>query len=110
MITTPWEALTRRHVDDLIQYSVRESKFIDYQLELTEGNDQSRKEFLGDISSFANTLGGHVIYRVPSSGPVTDRSRWLWCDERRVCATRQPAHRNRMIRRRTVSVQSCGTM
>lgn len=44
----------------LITNGVHEQKTLDYKRELP--NDSSKKEFLKDVSSFANTIGGCLIY------------------------------------------------
>ena len=47
---------------ELITNGVREGKKLEYKQELTINNDSGKKEFLADCSSFANTVGGHLIY------------------------------------------------
>ena len=51
------EADLQRLIDD----GVPEGREIDYKLELAVATDQEKKEFLADVSSFANTVGG-VLY------------------------------------------------
>jgi predicted HTH transcriptional regulator len=48
------EADLQRLIDD----GVPEGREIDYKLDLTVGTDEQKKEFLADVSSFANTVGG----------------------------------------------------
>ena len=47
---------------ELIHHKDSESKIIDYKKELPKDNQEGKKEFLYDVSSFANTSGGHLIY------------------------------------------------
>ncbi len=70
MITIPLGQLSRQDIDDLIDYTVRESKVIEYKTTLPAGNDDSKKEFLADISSFANTIGGHLLYGIEAKDGV----------------------------------------
>lgn len=52
-------------VDDLlrlIEDSVDEGKTIEYKQVLPGNSDRDKKEFLADVSSFANTNGGDIIY------------------------------------------------
>lgn len=52
---------------------VRECKYVDYKLQLPGGTDLDKKEFLKDISSFANANGGYIIYGVrEENGIPTD--------------------------------------
>jgi hypothetical protein len=54
---TPTEA----DLIDLIDCQVSEDKAIDYKLQLSVNNDEEKKEFLADVVSFANTVGGFLI-------------------------------------------------
>lgn len=54
-------------IDDLkslIDNSVKEGKSIDYKLAVNVASDSDRKEFLYDVSSFANASGGDIIFGV----------------------------------------------
>lgn len=48
----------------LVSNKVKEGIQLDYKLKLPEGNDKGKVEFLRDISAFANTNGGYLIYGV----------------------------------------------
>ncbi len=51
-------------LQDLITNKVREGKSIDYK-EILPGNiDSEKKEFLADVSSFANAAGGNLIFGI----------------------------------------------
>lgn len=55
------------NIDDLkslIENSVKEGKTIDYKLAVNISSDSDRKEFLYDVSSFANASGGDIIFGV----------------------------------------------
>ncbi|MBN2118753.1 MAG: ATP-binding protein [Anaerolineales bacterium] len=52
---------TENELIDLRDSQILESKIIDYKLGLSINTDEEKKEFLADITSFANTLGGHLI-------------------------------------------------
>lgn len=51
-------------LQDLIEEQIPEGKNIEYKRELPNSTDESKKEFLADISSFANSAGGYLIYGV----------------------------------------------
>lgn len=54
--------LKREDFEQLITNGVRESKTIEYKRELPGNSDSDKKEFLADVSSFANSGGGDLAY------------------------------------------------
>ena len=56
--------LLERDLQALLDSGVAESKMIEYKSELPGSNDEQKKEFLFDVSSFANASGGHLIYGI----------------------------------------------
>lgn len=46
----------------LISNRTEERKTLDYKLQLPTSSDKDKKDFLADVSSFANTGGGYLIY------------------------------------------------
>ena len=48
-------------LQSLIDNAVSERKTIEYKQVLKVGSDSERKEFLADVSSFANASGGDLI-------------------------------------------------
>lgn len=64
MIPKPFNDIKKEHIDALIQNRVRESKTIDYKEEIPGNRDEDKREFLYDITSFANAGGGDLIYGV----------------------------------------------
>lgn len=57
----PLNEITEADLQELIENKVAEGKEYDYKLKLWSGSDKEKKEFLADVSSFANTGGGHLI-------------------------------------------------
>jgi hypothetical protein len=52
---------------------IEEGKTIEYKLELPGTRDEDKREFLADVSSFANTEGGDILYGVAEDqGVITD--------------------------------------
>jgi len=49
-------------IQRLIEDGVRESKTLEYKEALPSGSDEDKREFLADVSSFANTSGGVIVY------------------------------------------------
>jgi len=58
------EFLTKEDLDSLKENRVMEEKTIEYKQKLPGGADEDKREFLSDVSSFANTSGGHMIYGI----------------------------------------------
>lgn len=69
----PLDSITEDDLQALIDLKVSENKIIEYKLELPKGNDSDTKEFLYDVSSFANASGGHLIYGI-RAGTEEDKS------------------------------------
>lgn len=53
--------ITEDHLRALIETGARESLYIEYKRETYGRNDDARKEFLADVSSFANAAGGDLV-------------------------------------------------
>ena len=60
MRSTPLETVTSADIDALVTNGRSESTQLDYKLTLPRGTDDDKKEFLADVSAFANTLGGDI--------------------------------------------------
>ncbi|WP_292368404.1 helix-turn-helix domain-containing protein [Methanoregula sp. UBA64] len=48
----------------LIDNEIPEGRTIEYKEKINVGNDEEKREFLADISSFANTDGGDIIFGI----------------------------------------------
>jgi len=64
MINQNINQITGEDLQVLIDNAVLESKTIEYKQSLPGNTDSDKKEFLADISSFANASGGDLIYGV----------------------------------------------
>lgn len=75
MIPKPLSQVDKDDIERLVTDEVREGRQIECKLSLPTGKDDDRREFLADVSSFANASGGDLIYGVPdkrdSSGQPT---------------------------------------
>ena len=58
------EDITEVELQRLIDEERIENKVLEYKSELPGNSDSDKKEFLADISSFANAIGGDLIYGV----------------------------------------------
>ena len=64
MIPKDIDQINKEDLQSLIDNSVLEKKTIEYKQSLPANSDSDKKEFLADISSFANASGGDLIYGI----------------------------------------------
>ena len=62
MILRNIESVSKADIEHLIANQVVESKQLEYKRELPARSDGAKKEFLADVSSFANASGGDIIF------------------------------------------------
>jgi hypothetical protein len=62
--------ISESHLLALITEGVAERRTVEYKSELPGSNDDARKEFLADVSSFANASGGDLIYGIKAEDGV----------------------------------------
>ena len=67
MIAKSVDQITEEYLQALKDNSVSEGKTIEYKQSLPSKSDSGKKEFLADVSSFANASGGDLIYGVSES-------------------------------------------
>jgi predicted HTH transcriptional regulator len=51
-------------LDELVANAVAESRLLDYKEQLPGGGDPDKKEFLADVTSFANSAGGDLVFGI----------------------------------------------
>src|SRR5579862_4950245 len=64
MILKPLEDITQADIEALVADKVSEGQKLEYKQEIHGGKDADVKEFLADVSSFANAVGGDIVYGV----------------------------------------------
>ena len=64
MIPKDLEKISEQDLQELVSNSVLEHKTLEYKLTLPGNTDSEKKEFLADVSSFANAAGGDLVYGV----------------------------------------------
>jgi len=62
MIPKAFDDIQKSDIDALIENEVSEGKKIEYKLKLPGNSDRDKKEFLADVSSFANSSGGDLLF------------------------------------------------
>ena len=70
MIQKQIDAISKSDIDELIANSVNESKTLEHKQELPGNSDKDKKEFLADVSSFANASGGDILYGVAATDGI----------------------------------------
>ncbi|MCX6674122.1 MAG: ATP-binding protein [Methanothrix sp.] len=65
MINKRFDQVEKADIDALISDEEPENRNLDYKQELPGGTDNDKKEFLADVSSFANASGGYILYGIP---------------------------------------------
>jgi len=73
MVPKQFGDIKKSDIDALLATGVAEGRTIEYKLTLPGNTDQDKKEFLADISSFANAAGGDLLYGVAAPEGYTDR-------------------------------------
>jgi hypothetical protein len=64
MIQKPFDQIDIADLKQLLENKVPEGKTIEYKAELNISRDAEKKEFLYDLSSFANAIGGDIIFGI----------------------------------------------
>jgi len=70
MINKNVEDITENDLQELRDRQEVEGKIIEYKQELPRNTDADKKEFLADVSSFANSSGGDLIYGIVEEGGI----------------------------------------
>ena len=72
MLNKPLDNVTSEDIENLVVNSVLERRTLEYKAELPNNSDAGKKEFLADVSSFANTIGGDLIFGIKESSGIID--------------------------------------
>ena len=58
------DEISAENIKGLLEAGVPEGKEVDYKQNLPANDNEGKKEFLADVSSFANTTGGDLIFGI----------------------------------------------
>src|SRR5579871_423599 len=61
LTTTPLDQIEERHLSALIDDKLQESQDLEFKRDIIGKDDRAKREFLKDVSGFANTAGGHLV-------------------------------------------------
>lgn len=64
MVPRPPASITKEDIDALVTNEVAEGRTLDYKEGLPGNSDGEKYEFLADVSSFANSSGGDILYGI----------------------------------------------
>ena len=70
MIEEPIEMIDEAALRRLIDNQVSEGRDLEFKRELPGGNDEATREFLADVTAFANAQGGDIIYGLDEANGV----------------------------------------
>lgn len=70
MIEKRLAEITKADIEALMSNSVAEGRDLDYKLTLPGSTDEEKREFLADVSSFANASGGDLVFGVAEAAGV----------------------------------------
>jgi hypothetical protein len=64
MIPRNFESIKRGDLETLVAHQVAERRTLEFKRDLPGGSERDRKEFLADVSSFANAQGGDILFGI----------------------------------------------
>ncbi|MDA7511146.1 ATP-binding protein [Verrucomicrobia bacterium] len=86
MLSSDFDEVTEEDLNSLVRDKVGESRTIEFKSQLPSSNDKDKKEFLADVSSLANAVGGDLIYGIEADNGVASEA----LKERRQFVKEQP--------------------
>lgn len=78
--TIPFQNIGEADLLVLVTNQEREGKNLEFKESLPGNTDSDKKEFLADVTSFANTSGGHLVYGVSETAGFATEVRGLTVD------------------------------
>jgi predicted HTH transcriptional regulator len=70
LTTADFDRIDARDIEQLVTAGVSEGLTIEFKKTTYDNSDAGVKEFLKDVSAFANAVGGHLIIGVDESAGV----------------------------------------
>jgi hypothetical protein len=64
VIQKPFDRIEKADIESLVTNEVREGRTLEYKQALPTNLDDDKREFLADVSSFANASGGDILYGI----------------------------------------------
>ncbi|MBT2246263.1 ATP-binding protein [Sphingobium sp. BHU LFT2] len=73
MIEQPIDTIDETVLQGLIENQVSESRDLDFKRELPGGGDEATREFLADVTAFANAQGGNIVFGMDEENGLAAR-------------------------------------
>lgn len=65
MIKVPFDQIEKEHIEQLVDEKIEEDRTLDYKREMPDlKNPEQKRNFLKLVASFANTVGGDILYGI----------------------------------------------
>lgn len=74
MINKPLHIVSSADIENLVVNNVLEKRTLEYKAQLPDNSDGAKKEFLADVSSLANSIGGDLIFGIKETGGVIEQN------------------------------------
>ncbi|PHR19453.1 MAG: hypothetical protein COA41_07170 [Sphingopyxis sp.] len=81
MIARKFEDISLDDLAQLISNQVAENRTVEFKRELPKTNDNGRKEFLADVTSFANAQGGDILFGIDAPQGVAAQIQGIVVDD-----------------------------
>jgi predicted HTH transcriptional regulator len=62
LLNRAFDVLSEQDLLELITSGIREDRSLEYKQQMPGSSDGDKKEFLADVSSFANASGGFLVF------------------------------------------------
>lgn len=72
LFTTSLTSITPEALNRLVEHQVREGLQLEFKRDLPGNSDADKREFLADVSSFANARGGDIVFGVAEANDVPE--------------------------------------
>jgi hypothetical protein len=79
MIQKAIKLILKEDIESLINSKVSEGRTLEYKQQLPEGDTESKREFLYDVSSFANAAGGDLVFGITDERDANGKPTGLPC-------------------------------
>lgn len=84
----PIGSMTEQDIQALIDTQIAEQKTLEYKQILPGRTDSDKKEFLADVSSFANAAGGNLLYGIEEQAGLPTKIAGIQLDDVDACKLR----------------------
>jgi hypothetical protein len=77
VILKPLNQVSKEDIESLVSAKVSESRTLDYKQQLPDSDTEKKREFLYDVSSFANAAGGDMVFGITDERDGSGKSTGL---------------------------------